>query len=126
MSKAESTTSKSADKPFRILVIDDNKCYAGIVRDYLIEHLKKATIDVGVNIWEIKRKLAVHDYKFVIADISISLYGQEIKEALDHSDVPVYYWTPGNSKARTMGNQGIKPNNLEQIGETISKFVNAE
>lgn len=117
----------TGNKNLRILVVDSNKCYAGLVKESIEEHLAEGvSVDVATNIWELRRRLS-NDYVAVIADISVSDDSAEIRAELEAADAPVYYWSAANQKAHANisleGMPSSKPSNLRDLRSTINKFV---
>jgi hypothetical protein len=109
---------KSKSEDCNVLVVDNNKVFAGFVKEALQAHIKNASIDIAVNVWELKRKLACKTYKFIIADLSVATDGPEIAEEFEKLEIPVYCWTSGNSHTKEL--QG-KPSSLNETSIFLKK-----
>jgi len=78
-----------------VLVVDPNKVYAGMIKTILMEQLKDASVDVAGNIHELKRRLSQSNYDLVLADLSISMDGDEMKDILQGEVAPgsIIFWS---------------------------------
>lgn len=117
--------SENINNECRILIVDENKVYAGFVKEVLCNVLKNPVIDVAINVWELRRKISAHQYKFIIADLSVAVDMNEMINEFEKIEVPVWFWSAGNTTAanhdRYMGR--TKPNTLEELRKVLPTMV---
>ena len=115
-------------KECRILIVDENKVYAGFVKETLCNVLKNPIVDIAVNVWELRRKINAYKYEFVIADLSVAVDQNEIIDEFEKLNIPVWLWSAGNSMAiqhdEYMGRK--KPSNLEELRKILPSMVTQE
>jgi CheY-like chemotaxis protein len=101
----------------KILIVDSNKVYAGMIKNILSEQLKEADIDLASNKWELKRRTADH-YDMVLADLSITMDEEEMRDELKKMpDATIIVWSMFDKLA---GNTVKKPSSRFELKEVIS------
>lgn len=65
-----------------ILIVDPNKVYARMIKGILVEQLKDPEVDIAVNVHELRRRLKITKYDIILADLSISMDGDEMEAEL--------------------------------------------
>ena len=66
-----------------ILIVDPNKVYARMIKGILVEQLKGPDVDIAVNVHELRRRLRITKYDIILADLSISMDGDEMEKELN-------------------------------------------
>ena len=66
-----------------ILIVDPNKVYARMIKGILVEQLKDPDVDIAVNVHELRRRLRITKYDIILADLSISMDGDEMEKELN-------------------------------------------
>lgn len=117
---------KTADKDgLKILIVDQNKVYASLVREVLAKHVD-ASIDIAVNVFELRRKLAERRYELVIADLAVAQDEDEISEELEKAKTTVIAWTAINKKCRRSSCANFemrKPSSVEEMRSLVPTLV---
>jgi CheY-like chemotaxis protein len=109
----------------RILIVDQNKVYASLVREVLAKHID-ASIDIAVNVFELRRKLAERKYELVIADLAVAQDEDEITDALEKANTTVIAWTAINKKCRrscVANFEMRKPSSVEEMRSLVPTLV---
>jgi uncharacterized protein (UPF0371 family) len=110
----------------RILIVDQNKVYASIVKEIIHKYLD-ASIDIAVNVFELKRKLAEKKYTIVIADLGVTEDEAEIAKALENTDSTVIAWTSVHKKCRAktcvVSREFRKPSSVDEMRKLIPTFI---
>ena len=69
-----------------ILIVDPNKVYASMIKATLVEQLREPNVDIAVNVHELRRRLRNNKYDVILADLSTSMDGEEMQDALKMAD----------------------------------------
>jgi DNA-binding NtrC family response regulator len=112
------------ENSLKILIVDQNKVYASIVKEILHKNVE-ASIDIAVNVFELRRKLAERKYSVVIADLAVTEDEDEISAALQNADCTVIAWTSVNKKCRKncSSREIRKPSSVDEMRKLIPTFV---
>ncbi len=105
-------------RPTMILVVDTNKVYAKEIQSILSENLLNAVIDTASNVYEVRRRLQLKDYQLVLADLSVSMEEDEIKQQLDGISATVVLW----SDIRRSGHTLKKPGSVNELSSVMSEL----
>lgn len=105
----------------RLLIVDPNKAYAGIVKEAISRHTPSVGVDVATNVWELKRRLRERNYAAVLADVSTAPDSEEMQEAFNATDIPVFFWD--NAKRSRGAKASRKPSSISEVGAAISNFM---
>ncbi len=117
-------TGKTEEGALKILIVDQNKVYASIVKEIIHKHMD-ASIDIAVNVFELRRKLAERKYTVIIADMAVTEDEEEISAALHNSGCTVIAWTSVTKKCRkTCASREIrKPSSVDEMRKLIPTFI---
>jgi len=110
------------EQMLNILVVDSNKVYAKMVCEILNEQLRETSVDIAVNIWELRRRLKGKEYNLVLADLSLNMDGEEMYEELRSMEKScVVLW----STLDKMINKTVmkKPTSEEALQELLPSLV---
>jgi DNA-binding NtrC family response regulator len=105
----------------RLLIVDPNKAYAGIVKEAIARHTPGVGVDVATNVWELKRRLRERSYTAVLADVSTAPDAEEMQEAFNSTDIPVFFWD--NTKRSRDAKASRKPSSISEVGVAINAFM---
>lgn len=114
----------------RILIIDQNKVYASLVKEELHKAHSDVSVDIAVNVFELRRKMAERKYNLIIADVAVTEDENEIAEEISRSEAHVIAWTSVSKKCRTsacMSDGAIremrKPSSVAEMRKLIPIMV---
>lgn len=119
---------KTAREGVSVLVVDQNKVYAGFVKEMLETALTNPVIEIAVNIWELRRRLANRKYNLVIVDLAAALDEEEMSAELSTAseDSTIITWTAIGKHKCLMSCDSTairKPRSVEELREVMGSLV---
>lgn len=77
----------------RFLIVDPNLVYGRTVKNFILAHMRDTEVDLAQNAQIVRRRLTLHSYDFIIADILNAIDSEEIGEVLRDSEAPIIMWS---------------------------------
>ena len=106
-----------------ILIVDPNKVCARMIKGILEDQLKEVKVDMATNKWELKRRLEGKQYGVILADLSMSMDGDEMEQQLHKSKgSTVIVWSTLD-KAETLFRSIKKPSNRMEFKDTLACLI---